>query len=55
MDFPITIENKHVIQKDQANISILTTGIKGSELIFSHKLREVEPPIIDLGETLSKN
>ncbi len=54
VDFPITIENKHVISKDQANISILTTGVKGSELIFSHKHRELEQPIIDLGETLIK-
>jgi len=42
VNFPITIENKHVISKDQAKISILTTGIKGSELIFSHKHRELE-------------
>lgn len=54
MDFPIKIENKHVIQKEQAKISILTQGVKGNELIFSHKLRENEAPIIDLGETLIK-
>jgi hypothetical protein len=42
VDFPITIENKHVISKDQAKISILTTSVKGTELIFSHKHRELE-------------
>jgi hypothetical protein len=42
VDFPITIENRHVINKDQAKISILTTSTKGTELIFSHKHRELE-------------
>jgi Rad3-related DNA helicase len=28
--------------------------VKGTELIFSHKHRELEQPIFDLGETLIK-
>ena len=42
VEFPITIENKHVISKDQAKISVISTGVKGNELIFAHKFREHE-------------
>ena len=54
-EFPITIENRHVIKREQAKISIMTTGINGCELNFAHKFRDFERPIFDLGETLSKN
>jgi len=42
MDFPIRIENKHVIDQSQAKISILTRGVLGTAFNFSHKFREQE-------------
>lgn len=54
INFPITIENKHVIKKDQAKISIITNGVKGCELNFAHRFRDNEEPQLDLGETISK-
>jgi hypothetical protein len=52
VDFPITIENKHVIQKEQAKLAILGRGIAGQDLIFSHKFRDDHLMKIDLGKTL---
>lgn len=54
VEFPITIENKHVVRPEQANISILTHGVRGTELNFSHKYREDEAAQMDLGETIVK-
>ena len=42
VDFPITIENKHVVKSEQANVSILTHGVHGCEMNFSHKHRDDE-------------
>jgi Rad3-related DNA helicase len=42
VDFPVTIENKHVVRPEQACISIVTHGVRGSELNFSHKHRDDE-------------
>jgi len=41
-DFPVKIENKHVITPAQAKISVITHGVGGVELNFSHKFRDVE-------------
>ena len=53
-EFPIKIENKHVIKREQAMISVITHGIAGKELNFSHKFREDEPALQDLGESILK-
>ena len=52
LDFPIRIENKHVIDKSQAKISVLTRGVEGAQFNFSHKFREHESIQHDLGMTL---
>ena len=53
-EFQVKIENKHVIKKEQAMISVITHGMSGRELNFSHKFREDEPALQDLGETVLK-
>ena len=42
------------MRPEQANISIITHGIYGTELNFSHKTRDDEKAQIDLGETIYK-
>jgi regulator of telomere elongation helicase 1 len=54
MEFPIRIENKHVIDPCQAKISILSKGVGGTSFNFSHKFREQESIQHDLGLTLLK-
>ena len=54
MDFPIRIENKHVIKAAQAKISVVPSGVMGTPFNFSHKHRENEKIFIDLGITLLK-
>ena len=51
IDFPIRIENEHVIDKSQAKISILSKGVGGVPLNFSHKFRDDPDIIRDLGHT----
>lgn len=54
IDFPIRIENEHVIDKCQAKISILSKGVNGVPLNFSHKFRDDINIIRDLGLTFQK-
>ena len=43
-----------MIKPEQANISIITHGVNGNELNFSHKYRDDETAQLDLGETIFK-
>ena len=52
IDFPIRIENEHVIDKFQAKISILSKGVNGLPLNFSHKFRDDENIMRELGMTI---
>ena len=52
IDFPIQIENEHVIDKFQAKISILSKGVNGLPLNFSHKFRDDENIMRELGMTI---
>ena len=54
LNFAISIENGHVIHPEQAKISVITHGIRGTELNFSHKTREDVKAQLDLGETVLK-
>lgn len=38
--FSVRIQNTHVVKKEQAKVSVITHGIGGAELNFSHKRRE---------------
>ena len=50
--FPLQVENGHVIDKEQAMISVLTHGVTGKEFNFQYKMRESEEQIIELGNTV---
>lgn len=53
-EFPVKIENSHVIEREQANISVITRGLQGRDFNLSHKFRDNEPALHDLGETVLK-
>jgi regulator of telomere elongation helicase 1 len=53
-NFPIKLENPHVIKKIQAKISILNKGIDGNTFDFSYSNRDSESMISDLGRSIAK-
>ena len=50
--FNVRIQNTHVVKKEQAKVSVITHGIGGQELNFSHKNRESLDMLTDLGNTM---
>lgn len=50
--FKVRIQNTHVVSKQQTKVSVITHGIGGTELNFSHKNRESLDMLTDLGNTV---
>jgi hypothetical protein len=50
--FKVRIQNTHVVKKEQTKVSVITHGIGGTELNFSHKNRESLDILTDLGNTI---
>ncbi len=48
------MENPHVIETHQVNISILKRGLKGNELKFDFENRSNADMLEDLGETVER-
>ena len=51
-NFPLKLENPHVIDKNQVKFSVLKRGVKGKTFNFSYTNREWDVMINDLGLTI---
>lgn len=54
LPFPITLENPHVISKNQLWCGIVSTGPNSISLNSSFKTRSDESYLTDLGNTIGK-
>ncbi|XP_076816262.1 regulator of telomere elongation helicase 1-like [Clavelina lepadiformis] len=52
VDFPITLENDHVIDRHQMFVASLTSGLRGGVLESTFKSRSDEKKVLELGHTL---
>ncbi|CAI2371405.1 unnamed protein product [Moneuplotes crassus] len=53
-EFPIQLENSHVIKPKQVCMGVLPRGINGNEFTFTYTRRDDAKMLQDLGESISK-
>ncbi|ETL25696.1 hypothetical protein L916_20483 [Phytophthora nicotianae] len=52
IDFPVRLENNHVVDADQVWVGVVGTGVTGKKLNSSYNFRSTETYLLELGNTI---
>ncbi|CAI5708438.1 unnamed protein product [Hyaloperonospora brassicae] len=52
IDFPVRLENDHVVDADQVWVGVVGTGVTGKRLNSSYNFRSTETYLLELGNTI---
>ncbi|CAI5740061.1 unnamed protein product [Peronospora farinosa] len=52
IDFPVQLENNHVVDADQVWVGVVGTGVTGKRLNSSYNFRSTETYLLELGNTI---
>ncbi|KAE9347919.1 Regulator of telomere elongation helicase 1 [Phytophthora rubi] len=52
IDFPVRLENNHVVDADQVWVGVVGTGVTGKRLNSSYNFRSTETYLLELGNTI---
>ncbi|KAG7379812.1 hypothetical protein PHYPSEUDO_008108 [Phytophthora pseudosyringae] len=52
IDFPVRLENNHVVDSDQVWVGVVGTGVTGKRLNSSYNFRSTETYLLELGNTI---